>query len=755
MKPATFFFLAGLLCLGPSVVCAASQAKDDRAEVALEAAIKKEMVDGDLRGAIEQYSKIAQSGNRAAAAKALVRMGQCQERLGEAEARKAYEKVVREYADQTEAAAEARTRLAALGSAGKESRAAKAGGDGAALIFRKIEFAGQGRTHLARLSPDGTKVLYVDSKDKEARDSLYIERLPSGPEKRLVEGVTAGNILFFVWSPDGRKIAYKQGRGEIRVISSDGGEPRTLWSSADQDNLVFPMDWSRDGREILLAIENQADRTMQLAILPSSGGEPRTVLTHPSNEGAPYPQFSPDGKFIVGSRTVRGNWDLYLWSLDGSQEIRLTEHPAKDESPLWSPDGRWIVFVSDRDKTTDLWALPMQGSNAAGAPVPIKRNLGKGTSVTGFTQSGTLTMFMVQQGVTKDLFLIQVDPLTGQARGQFLPFAKYPTDHFMPRWSPDGKRIAYTSRKGEISLPRIYVSSGREKEDEQIPAPNYAVGNVEWSGDGQHLVFPGWDPQERVGIFRVSTKDLVIEPLYLGDKYGPQFKGAIINLRRLSLANTFIFEKIVDMSRREIYTMGMEGKNIKLVTDKVTTNGWTWPSPDGKLLAYLEGQALRLWSLDANAPGIALAQFPEGKPFEGPAWSPDGRQVAWKDQKQLKVLSLPDNSSRILVEAEENSEIGDVAWHGGLAWSPDGQSIAYVMQGISAASKSHSELWVVPALGGRPQKVADAPASHPRLGEIMWHPSGTMILASGGPEKAQTYEQWVMENFLPKPKAVK
>jgi len=752
MKPATLFLLTGLLCMGPPAVYPVSQAKDDRAEVALQAAIKKEMVDGDLKGAIEQYKKIAQSGNRAAAARALVRMGQCQERLGEAEARKAYEKVVREYADQAEAAAEARTRLVALGSAGRDSRLARVAGESAALIFRKIEFAGQGRTHLARLSPDGSKVLYVDRKDKEARDSLWVEELPAGPEKQLVEGFDPETILFFVWSPDGKKIAYKQGRGEIRVISADGGEPRTLWSSADR-RLLYPMDWSRDGRDILVAIENEADRTMQLAILPSSGGEPRTVLTQPSNEWAPYPRFSPDGKSIVGSRTIKGNSDVYTWSVDGGQEIRLIEHPARDEFPLWSPDSRWIVFVSDRDKTKDLWALPMQGPNAAGAPVPIKRNLGRGTWVTDFTQNGTLTMLVVGEGVTDDLLVLPVDPLTGEARGQFLPFAKYPTGHFMPRWSPDGKRIAYTSRKGDIALPRIYVSSGREKEDEEIPAPNYFVGNVEWSGDGQHLVFPGFDPQERVGIFRISLKDHIIEPLYLGDRYGPQFKGAITNLRRLAAANTFMFDRILDVGRREICTLDMDGKNIELVTDKVATNYWTWPSPDGRHLAYVEGQALKLWSLDANAPGITLAQFPEGKPVEGPAWSPDGRQVAWKDQKQVKVLSLRENSSRVLVEARVNFEIGDVAWHGGLAWSPDGQSIAYVMQNISAASKSHSELWIVPASGGMPRKVADAPASLSRLGEIMWHPGGAMILASGGPEKTQsrTYEHWVMENFLPKP----
>ena len=85
--------------------------------MALQAAIKKEVVDGDLKGAIEQYKKLAQGRDRAVAAKALVRMGQCYEKLGDAEARKAYERVLREYADQAGAVAEARARLAALKSA--------------------------------------------------------------------------------------------------------------------------------------------------------------------------------------------------------------------------------------------------------------------------------------------------------------------------------------------------------------------------------------------------------------------------------------------------------------------------------------------------------------------------------------------------------------------------------------------------------------------------------------------------------------
>ena len=111
MKASTLLLLAAALGAALSPGYAPGQSKDTRAEVALQAAIKKEAVDGDLKGAIEQYRKLAQGRDRAVAAKALVRMGECYEKLGDAESRKAFERVVREFADQKEAVEEARKHL--------------------------------------------------------------------------------------------------------------------------------------------------------------------------------------------------------------------------------------------------------------------------------------------------------------------------------------------------------------------------------------------------------------------------------------------------------------------------------------------------------------------------------------------------------------------------------------------------------------------------------------------------------------------
>jgi Tol biopolymer transport system component len=651
-------------------------------------------------------------------------------------------------------AAEARARLASMSSESRGATGARIAVQNGDVIFRKIGFAGQGRTHLARLSPDGARMLYVDRKGKEPHDGLYEVELSSGKEKRLVDGVSALTLLYFEWSPDGKNIIYKYGRAELRVISSDGGEPKTFWSSPDQKSDVYPMDWSRDGRYILCTIENGAEGALQLAILSSSGGEPRTVAKIPLAEWASYPQFSPDGKFIVGAKTVQGNTDLYVWAVNGGQEIRLTDHPAKDDSPFWSPDGRYIVFMSDREKTRDLWALSMQGAKPEGAPIRVKSNIGKNTWVTDYTQSGVLTMLMVGEGASSDLFVMPVSPMTGDPQGQLLPFAKYPTDHGLsPALSPDGKSVAYTSRKGELSLPRIFISSGNMKADEEIPTPNYFVANIEWSGDGQSLVFPGWDPEGQLGIFRVSLKDCRLESLQLAGKRGPGNVGAFLNLRWLPYANTFRFEKLGNKNKiGEVYTMDRDGKNIRLVSDKISADVWTWPAPNGKYLAYVEGRDLKVWSLQENRLLSTLVRFSEGKPYEGPAWSPDGNKVAFKDQKQLKVCSLPDSASRVLVEAGANSELGEVPWSGGLAWSHDGRIIAYSVRDLSPGSNPRSELWVVPATGGTPRKIADAPATHPRLGQILWHPSGEMIFVSGAPEDTQprTYEHWALENFLPK-----
>jgi outer membrane protein assembly factor BamD (BamD/ComL family) len=87
---------------------------DDRAEVALQAAIRTEIVDGDLKSAIQQYEAISRSGNRKAAAQALVKMGRCYQKLGDAQAAGVFERVIRDFADQPDSVQQAQRSLTAI-----------------------------------------------------------------------------------------------------------------------------------------------------------------------------------------------------------------------------------------------------------------------------------------------------------------------------------------------------------------------------------------------------------------------------------------------------------------------------------------------------------------------------------------------------------------------------------------------------------------------------------------------------------------
>src|SRR5262250_2089097 len=129
--------------------------KDDQAEVLMQAAHQKQLVEGQLEEAIQLYKRIVQehNGNRALAAKALLEMGQCYEKLGNTEARKAYEHVLRDYADQNEAAAQARARLAVL-SGNAASRDSE-------MVTRRV-WAGPDVNGEGTVSPDGRYLSYVD-----------------------------------------------------------------------------------------------------------------------------------------------------------------------------------------------------------------------------------------------------------------------------------------------------------------------------------------------------------------------------------------------------------------------------------------------------------------------------------------------------------------------------------------------------------------------------------------------------------------
>jgi tricorn protease-like protein len=295
-----------------------------RAEVLLQEAHHRALVDGDLERAIELCKKIVaeHSSKRAVVAKALLQMGGCYEKLGKREAQKAYQRLIQEYGDQPEAVAQARIRLSNLSATDDKAASAKSA--------RQVWASAQD-TH-GRVSPDGRYLSYVNW----TKGDLAVRDLETGENRDLTdegtyEGEPSQMAAESLWSPDGRQIAYAWHKGrpfELRIVGIDGSKPRVLCAAGPgKGNAPFPLDWSQDGKHILAELTQDGEH--HIVLVSVKDGSVRTL----KSLGAQDPggmTLSPDGRYVVydfpGSKTV----NIHILATDGSLDAPLLEHPALD-----------------------------------------------------------------------------------------------------------------------------------------------------------------------------------------------------------------------------------------------------------------------------------------------------------------------------------------------------------------------------------------------------------------------------------------
>jgi len=686
------------------LACLAFGQAANQAEVQFQAAIQAEVIDGDLKTAIERYQRIVTTfpSDRPVVAKALVRMGQCYDRLGDAqarEARRAYERVVHEFADQKETAELARTLLAAT-----DRGPRRPGG----VTEEQVWVLSETPLPVPRPpSQDGRHILYTDIGGQR----LKLRDLVTGENRVIVE---RGSGFFFASpaiSPDGRRIAYTRFKRpplagsdfELCVAGIDGSGTKVL--VGDKTAVVSALAWSPDGRHLLVRI-GSASTGASLGLVPVAGGSVRTLTTGDEDSNG---CFSPDGTYIVtyppqrdGGRRPPGGFRLR--PVDGRTEGSLLESPARNWAPFWTPDGRRLVFLSDRSGTTDLWAVRVSNGKVAGEPELVRPNVGLMDPL-GFTSDGAFyytTSYISEQ----DVWVADLDPQTGRALSKIERVSQRAVGRsgLSVAWSPDGQWLAYTrevpENPGRViwTTARIILRSDRTGEERDIvPVHSLlresSISELHWSPDGRFLLVNVMDDARQSRLLRIDAQ--TAETTAVTDLAGA---GERVPYASLSRDGRALFSvqtgagEPARLVRRDLQT----GEVRELYRARYLENPAL--SPDGRdLLVQGDYQNLNTMSLlILPAEGGAVRELYRSKEWmSAHVWTSNGRRVLFAPVSR----SGPQMLMSIPIEGGEPQPTGvSLRIMHGLALRPDGRRLAISAGGEGVPGK----VWVIRNLFSAP-----------------------------------------------------
>lgn len=373
-------------------------------------------------------------------------------------------------------------------------------------------FTDTGVTLFGGPSRDGKFISIVEKGD------LTVREIASGISRRLTSAPPKEFAYFSSISRDSKSVAYawfnSEGFYELRSIRLDGTGQRTLFKNAEA-GFVQPCAWTPDNKYILTLFFRK-DNVSQIALVPIDGTAPRVL----KSLNWVYPKrmdVSPNGEWLVYDSFAPGSTSertIYMLKLDGSVEKRLIYDEGNHVFPLFSIDGKSVYFLSG----DDLVEQPLAEDGRRRA---VKRKLGRALPL-GVTVDGKIYCGL-RTGV-HDVFLASATDVVKTANRVSL---LYPNRNLSPAFSPDGKRLAYLSRRGNENFGQetrvVVVRDLGSHMETELPTRMAHIERVVWRHDSKALLISGSDGRGRGGLFEFTLATARTAPLVA--EIGGPFRG--------------------------------------------------------------------------------------------------------------------------------------------------------------------------------------------------------------------------------------
>jgi Tol biopolymer transport system component/imidazolonepropionase-like amidohydrolase len=440
--------------------------------------------------------------------------------------------------------------------------------------------------------------------------------------------------------------------------------PSSTVSFHTDEGTWLSLDVHPDGQRIVFSLLGD------LYLLPIAGGEAKRITDGPAYDV--QPRFSPDGKWIAFASDRGGIENLWVCDLEGKNARPITrEKEIRVNGPAWSQGGHYLVGrkrLTDRSSigTTELWMWHVQG----GQGIRLTRK-GEDPDVAdpAFSRDRRFLYFSARDARYRynrnvEAGIWQVKRLDRRT-GQVVPVIRAFGGAAVPTFSPDGRTMAYVRRvRGKTRLELMDLRTGRLR----TLAPE--VERDEQEGFASHGVFPGF-------AFTPDGASVVAAA------EGKIWRFDVKTGARSSVPFSASVEQRVTQALRVPRTLGGDSVRARILR-------WPVESPDGKRLVF--SAAGHLYGMDL--PSGAPERLTKLEDLEyAPSFSPSGKEIAfvtWNDQAGGHVWILPATGGG---PPRRVTEVG--GHYANPAFSPDGKKVAYV-KGSGAAFRDRDlgeELW--------------------------------------------------------------
>jgi Tol biopolymer transport system component/predicted Ser/Thr protein kinase len=347
-------------------------------------------------------------------------------------------------------------------------------------------------------SPDGNQVAFCWNGEGQDNYDIYQKLIGSEPPRRLT--TDPADDTSPAWSPDGRSIVFLRSlsleKAAVLLISVLSGPERQLaevytipFSPALHFASASAPAWSPDGKWLVLADKNSPEEPIGLFVLSIETGEKRRLTSPPVKSiGDTDPAFSPDGRTLAFIRTAAfASGDVHLLSLsDGLEAVgevkRLTFDNLWGSRPAWTLNGREIIYPSGPAERT-LWRIAVSGPGKA---QQLLASFGEDDDHPALSRQGQRLAY-TRQFSDSNIWRVQLAGLEGKVSPPVRLIGSTQLE-FMPMFSPDGKRIAFSSRR--TGHDEIWVGDSDGSHAVKLTSFNGPLtGAPCWSPDGQRLAF--------------------------------------------------------------------------------------------------------------------------------------------------------------------------------------------------------------------------------------------------------------------------